>query len=359
MLVVDDAPENLTLMGGIFKGIYRVKVATGGEKALALAHAADPPDLILLDVEMPGMDGYEVCRRLKADDDTRDIPVIFLTGRSSEDDERRGLELGAADYLAKPVNPSIVLARTRNHLALKGLRDAQQRHFAELQREKERLELEQLRTEKLMLNIMPRSIAARLSRGEKNISGAYPDVTILFSDIVGFTSFASRQSATELVRMLNDLFTRFDRRAESLGLEKIKTIGDAWMAAGGLPIPRSDHAELCADMALGMFDDVQAFNRDFGMTLRLRVGLHSGPVVAGVIGYTKFLYDLWGHTVNVASRMESTAPPDHVQVSEATLALLPPERFSGISQGEVDCKGLGMVRTWVIERVEAAKSESL
>jgi len=129
------------------------------------------------------------------------------------------------------------MARVRNHLAFKRLRDLDQRHMVAMHEEKQLLELEQMKTDKLMLNILPRPIAERLKRGEKNISGSYAESTILFSDLVGFTELSSKISATELVKMLNDLFTRFDKRADSLGLEKIKTIGDAYMAAAGIPIP--------------------------------------------------------------------------------------------------------------------------
>ena len=142
------------------------------------------------------------------------------------------------------------------------MRDLDKNHLEMLHQEKQLLEIEQMKTEKLMLNILPRPIADRLKRGEKNISGSYPDVTILFSDLVGFTKMSSKTTATELVKLLNDLFTRFDVRAEALGLEKIKTIGDAYMAVGGLPIPRPDHAALCAEMALGMFDDLKKFNQE-------------------------------------------------------------------------------------------------
>jgi class 3 adenylate cyclase len=198
-----------------------------------------------------------------------------------------------------------------------------------------------------MLNILPRPIAERLKRGEKNISGSYAESTILFSDLVGFTELSSKISATELVKMLNDLFTRFDKRADSLGLEKIKTIGDAYMAAAGIPIPRSDHAELCADMALGMFEDLNNFNKTHGKSVGMRIGLNSGPVVAGVIGFTKFSYDLWGNTVNTASRMESTAPIGQTQVSTSTYELLK-DAFTMQENGLQECKGLGLVKAYLL-----------
>ena len=329
VLVVDDTPTNLSLMSDLLEALYTVKVATGGARALKIARSDTPPDLILLDIMMPEMDGYEVCRQLQADERTRGIPVIFLTARNEASDEQQGLELGAVDYITKPISPPIVLARVKSHLTLKRLRDLDQERLTMLNQEKQLLdqekqllELEQMKTDKLMLNILPKPIAERLKRGEKNISGSYAEATILFSDLVGFTEFSSKISATELVKLLNDLFTRFDKRAENLGLEKIKTIGDSYMAAGGIPIPRSDHAELCAEMALGMFEDLRSFNTAHGKNVGMRIGLNSGPVVAGVIGFTKFSYDLWGNTVNTASRMESTAPIGQTQVSASTHELL-------------------------------------
>ena len=354
VLVVDDTPTNLTLMSDLLEGLYTVKVATGGARALKIARSDTPPDLILLDIMMPEIDGYEVCRQLQADERTRDIPIIFLTARNEASDEQFGLELGAVDYITKPISPPIVLARVKSHLTLKRLRDLDQVRLTMLNQEKQLLnqekqllELEQMKTEKLMLNILPRPIAERLKRGEKNISGSYAEATILFSDLVGFTEFSSKISATELVKMLNDLFTRFDKRADSLGLEKIKTIGDAYMAAAGIPIPRSDHAELCAEMALGMFDDLSDFNKTQGKSVGMRIGLNSGPVVAGVIGFTKFSYDLWGNTVNTASRMESTAPVGQTQVSTSTYELLK-NTFTLQENGLQECKGLGLVKAYLL-----------
>jgi len=217
-------------------------------------------------------------------------------------------------------------------------------HILQLQHEKELLNIEQMKTEKLMLNILPRPIADRLKKGESNISGSYPEVTILFSDLVGFTKMSSQKSAADLVKLLNDLFGRFDKRAEHLGLEKIKTIGDAYMAVGGLPIPRPDHAQIVADMAIGMYEDLAAFNQMHGMELNMRIGMNTGPVVAGVIGYTKFSYDLWGNTVNTASRMESTSEVGRIQMTPATSALLQND-FEIYEREMMECKGLGQILT--------------
>jgi len=350
VLVVDDSPDNVALLTTLLQRHYQVKVSTSGTEALRIAMSHEPPDLILLDVMMPDMDGYEVCRRLREDEATSGIPIIFLTGLMSSADEKRGLELGAMDYLTKPISPPLVLARTRNHLLMKALRDRDHRRMEQLDQEKQLLEIEQLKTERLLLNILPSRIADRLKRGEKDIAANYPDASILFSDITGFTELAARLPATRVVQALNGLFTRFDQRADRLGLEKIKTIGDSWMAAGGLPIPRPDHAELCAEMALGMFEDLRAFNRDERLELQIRIGISTGPVASGVIGYTKFAYDVWGHTVNTASRMESTSEPGRIQLSAPTAEAIK-KSFRVEPHGEVDCKGIGPVSTfWLLGR---------
>jgi class 3 adenylate cyclase len=210
------------------------------------------------------------------------------------------------------------------------------------------LHLESQKSERLMLNILPESIASRLKAGDESISDSYQNATILFSDLVGFTKMSSSKTAEELVFLLNDLFKRFDTRATSLGLEKIKTIGDAYMVAGGLPTNDDTHAIQVTKMALGMYEDLEAFNKEHNMTLGMRIGINSGPVVAGVIGHSKFSYDIWGNTVNTASRMESTCLPGKVQVSPSTY-----EQIKGhfeIQENQlVECKGLGQIMTYFVK----------
>lgn len=210
------------------------------------------------------------------------------------------------------------------------------------------LHLESQKSERLMLNILPESIASRLKAGDESISDSYQNATVLFSDLVGFTKMSSSKTAEELVFLLNDLFKRFDTRATSLGLEKIKTIGDAYMVAGGLPTHDDTHAIQVTKMALGMYEDLDAFNKEHGMELGMRIGINSGPVVAGVIGHSKFSYDLWGNTVNTASRMESTCLPGKVQVSPSTY-----EQIKGhfeIQENQlIECKGLGQIMTYFVK----------
>ncbi len=170
---------------------------------------------------------------------------------------------------------------------------------------------------------------------------------MLFGDIVGFTALSSKTSAAEIVEMLNGLFRRFDQTAGELGIEKIKTIGDCYMAVCGLPSPCADHTERMALMALRMLEATRQYGQEKGLNLQLRIGLNSGPVVAGVIGATKFIYDLWGDTVNLASRMESTGVPGEIQVTRSVYERLK-NNFEFTSRGAVQVKGKGEIETWLL-----------
>jgi guanylate cyclase len=217
------------------------------------------------------------------------------------------------------------------------------------------LRIEQGKAETLLLNVLPRSIADRLKSEPQTIADQYDQATILFADVVDFTPFAQRLSPAQVVGTLDGLFSRFDALAERYGLEKIKTIGDCYMVAAGVPNARPDHAIAVAGMALDMLA-VMRGNDDIGkLGLELRVGINSGPVVAGVIGRKRFLYDLWGDAVNIASRMESQGTPGHIQVTQATHDLLENEFFFE-HRGPVEVKGKGDMDTWYLVGRRAATS---
>ena len=205
-----------------------------------------------------------------------------------------------------------------------------------LERLRDELDIERRRSHDLLRNILPQAIIDRLGAGEPSIADRHEDVAVVFSDLVGFTEISSRLPVATVVSALNGMFSAFDSACDALGVEKIKTIGDAYMAAAGLPGSAGHHVQAAADLALAMRDAVDAA----GEPWRVRIGIHRGPVVAGVIGTTKFVYDLWGDAVNVASRLETSAPPGHIQVSEVVASALG-DAFELEPRGAIELKGKG------------------
>lgn len=326
ILIVDDTPSNIQTLTAVLreKG-YQISIATNGRQALeALTRLR--PDLILLDVMMPEMDGFETCAAIKAAPEWRDIPIIFLTSKTETTDIVRGFELGAVDYVGKPFHPHELLARVNTHLTMDRLR-----------RENERL----------LLNILPASIADRLKSGDEHIADSFAEVTVLFADIVGFTKLSASMTAQSVVELLNDLFTRFDMAVRELQIEKIKTIGDAYMAVSGLPDPCADHIERTMRMAVRLLQITRQLSEERGLPLQLRIGVNTGPVVAGIIGARKFIYDLWGDTVNLASRMESHGVPGAIQVTQPVYEKTR-DQYAFEKRGLIEVKGRGTLETWLL-----------
>lgn len=472
ILIVDDAPANLVLLSRLLthKG-YTVQTATNGAVALTAAEAWQP-DLILLDIRMPEMDGYAICRKLKTNEQTQEIPVIFLSALDEVVDKLKAFAAGGVDYITKPFQLAEVLARIETHLTIRKLRQELQiqnlrlqHEIAERQRAEEKYRsifenclegifqlspegrylnanpalariygydsIEELiatvdtrhnfyvragrreelgvylrlygevsgfesqiyckdgskiwisenvravksadgsllyyegtvqditerkqteaeiryhrrESERLLLSILPQSIAQQLKRRPDTIADSFNHVTVLFADLVNFTAFSTRVSPAELVNLLNQIFTAFDQLAEKFGLEKIKTIGDEYMAAGGLPGLRLNHVEAVADMALAMQQVVQQFKSDLNEPFRLRIGINTGPVVAGVIGKKKFTYDLWGETVNLASRLQTQGIAGQIQVSPAVYQRLQ-RNYELEPRGTLLIRGYGELNTY-------------
>ena len=202
------------------------------------------------------------------------------------------------------------------------------------------------RSEDLLLNILPLPVAERLKQGD-SVVDRFEEVTVLFADIASFTKLSSGMIPRDIVEMLNEIFSAFDWIADRYGVEKIKTIGDAYMVAGGIPEAGPGHARAIADMAVEMRDWMKIYRDENGLDIGLRIGIHSGPVVAGVIGARKFTYDLWGDTVNLASRMESHGVVDEIQISEAVYEKLKDD-YVIESRGEIVVKGKGEMRVWIL-----------
>lgn len=206
---------------------------------------------------------------------------------------------------------------------------------------------EKQKNEKLLLNILPKSIAEELKAHEGTIARDYEEITILFADLVGFTQLSSHQSAQEVVTMLNEIFSMFDNLTDEFGLEKIKTIGDAYMVTSNMNVDKSEAVEAVADFALALHKMMAKYNERTAKNIQIRVGIHSGPAVAGVIGVKKFIYDVWGSTVNIASRMESHSLNNATQVSQTSYELLK-DRFVFDARGEIEIKGMGKMRAFLL-----------
>jgi class 3 adenylate cyclase len=340
ILVVDDMKANRDLLSRrLSRDGHTVGMADGGYSALELLGKSEF-DLVLLDLMMPDINGFEVLRRLKDDPAVRHIPVIMISALDEIDSIVRCIEAGAEDYISKPFDPVLLGARIDASLERKRLRDREQAFTVELQAEKSK-------SDALLLNILPASIVERMRRGEVGIADRFPEATILFSDLVGFTSLAGKSSPGQIIEILNSLFSSFDALAKRLRLEKIKTIGDAYMVAGGLPEEQPDHALAVADMALGMIEAVRQIGAQFGEKLEVRIGIHSGEVVAGIIGQHRFIYDVWGDTVNTASRLESSGVPNRIQISEATYQRIN-DKFLCELRGPIEVKGKGAMLTYFL-----------
>lgn len=375
ILIVDDVDANVRLLERALRGAgYKAVSSTMEPLEVCRLHRENNYDLILLDLQMPRLDGFGVMEGLAEIEAGGYLPVLVVTAQPGH--LLRALQAGAKDFISKPLDLAEVQARVYNmievrllHAELKrraillaaSLRELEESHELirargeEIKGLYETVVAEQKLSERLLLNVLPRAIAERLKGRDDGATGespeiiadSFPDVTILFADIVGFSRYSAGVSPEQLVALLNEIFTDYDNIADFHGLEKIKSIGDAYMAAAGLPVPVADHAARAAHMALDMLSALARFNARTGNSIEIRVGLHSGAAVAGVIGKRKFIYDLWGAAVNTASRMESHGLPGRVHISAATRELLG-ETFLTEERGLIEVKGIGALHTWFL-----------
>jgi len=324
VLVVDDEEQNRTLLRDPLEACgYEVTEAENGMQALQKI-AKHPPDVILLDVMMPKMDGFGVCRRLKTDSKTAHIPILMVTALSDRKERLMGIAVGANDFLNKPVDIQDVTLRVGNAVYAKHLHD--------------QLQVEQEKSEQLLLNILPKPIAERMKKGETNIADSHPDVTVVLADLVGFTTLLAHIGPEQIVQLLNEVFSAFDLLTEKHGLEKIKTIGDAYMVVGGISFPQPDHVQASAELAFDMQKEIERLNQQYNTSVRLRIGICTGPVVAGVIGRGRFAYDLWGETVNLACFLDSTGETGKIQIAESTYERLK-HKYQFEPKHSIDVKG--------------------
>jgi CheY-like chemotaxis protein len=337
ILVVEDSPINQRQLQHLLSTQgYTVSVANHGKDALAMVEH-QRPDLLLLDVVMPEMDGLALCRLLKADPATRDIPVIFISSLDNTADKLSGFAAGGVDYITKPFHPAEVVARVSTHLHLRML----QRQLAENNRQ---LALEKQKSEALLLNVLPARVAQELMERGSCTPQYFPEVSVGFVDIVHFTATAALLPPERLISELNTLFTAFDRIVEANHCERMKTIGDAYLFVAGIPEPRADHGRNAARVSLEMIDYLKQRNLSGEQQWQVRIGLHSGPVVGGVVGTKKYLYDIFGDTVNIAARLQDLSEPMRINVSSAFCQGLGREFVFSEAQ-DVQMKGKGLQHT--------------
>lgn len=338
VLIVDDTPTNVGVISGLLKDTYKTKVATNGEKALAIANGPETPDLILLDVMMPGVDGYEVCRRLKANPATAEIPVIFLTAKTDAIDEEKGFEVGAVDYIHKPFSAPIVLARVKTQLALQNaLSEAREaRHQAD----------------ELLHALLPRKAAEEIRDFGTVIPKRHDNVAVLFCDVTNFTAYCDVNEPEVVVSRLDALFVIFERITAQRGLEKIKTIGDGFMAAAGLLQEIEDPVGSAVRCGLEMASTL--IDADLGW--EVRVGVNAGPVVAGIVGQERYQFDIWGDTVNVAARMLEKSKPGTVAVTADVWDQVA-SHFEAEKLGELEVKGKGVVPIYSLNAEQVLRNK--
>jgi len=345
ILIVDDTPANIAAALAILKDQYRTRVATSGAKALEHAGAADKPDLILLDVTMPDMDGYEVCGRLKADPETASIPVVFLTARTEAEDEAKGFELGAVDYIHKPFNPTVVRARVHTHLLLRDtLKQIEERNAA--LDEKTRM-LESLSV-KLSKYLSPQ-VYASIFTGSRDVELATERkrLTVFFSDIKDFTATTADMQPEDLTAMLNRYFTAMSKIALAHGAHIDKFVGDAMLMFFGDPETRGveEDARACVRMAVAMQRQMVELQQEwrasgFEQPFEMRVGINTGYCNVGNFGSDDRMdYTIIGAEVNLAARIEAAADPGGILISYPTWALVR-DIVRAEERGSIAAKGI-------------------
>jgi len=356
ILIVDDLPANILLLERMLGGAgYESITSTLDPHAVQELHKENGYDLIVLDLQMPGMDGFQVMEGLKDHEKDGYLPVLVITAQP--DHKLRALRAGAKDFISKPFDVAEVLTRVHNMLEVRLLHVEIRRKNEELKKLFDQVVAERKVSERLALHVPPDSIAARLQARPDVTADSFADVTVLIADIVGFAELTPAVSPERLALLLDEIFTSFDGHAKGRGLKKIKTLGNSYMAAAGVPVPSRDHAVRAAHMALDMVDALDRFNERGGHSLQVRIGIATGAVVAGVIGKRLYLYDVWGDAVNIASRMESHGVAGRVQVSESTRRLLG-EPFLLEERGALAVQGQGEVRTWFLSGRDGAVEPS-
>jgi class 3 adenylate cyclase len=340
-LIVDDIPTNLRILYDYLAQFdFEIFSAKSGEKVLKMITQIKP-DIILLDVMMPGIDGFETCRRLKENEETREIPVIFMTALSDTKSKVKGFEVGGVDYITKLLQQEEVLARVNTHLTI---RDQQKK----LEAQKEELRQLNASKDRLLLNILPSKIVEYLKTNGKTEPETFENVSVFFSDFVGFTKISSNLDSKRVIDELSDIFTNFDEIMDKNQCERIKTIGDAYLAVCGMPELNPNHAKNLIKAAIKIIDYLKVRNQKSEFKWLPRIGIHSGKVVGGIVGIKKYIYDVFGDIINTASRMESYSETMKINVSETTYQLVKND-FRFVERETLLVKGKGEMKMYFVK----------
>jgi adenylate cyclase len=347
VLIVDDQEANVLLLQRVLAGAGYTSIAsTTDPLQVCELHRQNNYDLILLDLQMPRMDGFQVIAGLTEIEKDGYLPVLVITAQPEH--KLRALKAGAKDFITKPFDVVEIQARVHNLLEVRLLHRQSRELYAQVAAEHKV-------SEGLLSNMLPQAIADRLKLKPGVIADSFPEATILFAGLHDFPRLTESMAAEDVVRLLNEIYSGFDALIEKLGLEKIKTIGDAYLVAAGVPVARPDHAEAIAEAALALQQEIVRHEAPDGETFSLRMGINTGPVVAGVIGKTRLSYDVWGETVNTAWHMEIYGAPGSIQVNETTHARLV-NRYHFEERGEFCVKDKGQLKTYFLKGRKPLKS---
>jgi class 3 adenylate cyclase/CheY-like chemotaxis protein len=349
ILVVDDNETNRDMLSRrLEREGYQLEVAADGAECLRRLEE-ERFDLILLDIIMPGLDGFEVLKCIRANAAWSETAVIMISALDQIESVVRCIEMGAEDYLPKPFDPVLLRARIGAILERKRLRDEDRHRAVQMESALREAELQKAAAEKMLRNILPLKVASELRERGTVEPMYFEDVTIGFTDFVGFTLSTERLAAEELVGLLHEYFTAFDRIIARHGLEKMKTIGDSYMFVSGLPERQPSHPVDAVLAALEMVETVRNMARPEALIdWKIRIGLHTGPVIAGVVGIHKFAFDIWGDSVNFASRMESSGEANRLNISERTYSRVK-DFFRCTPRGKIHTKDGRDVEMYFVE----------
>jgi len=343
VLIVDDDQMYLHTINHIITNIdsnIETEIATNALEAEKKAER-NPPDLIIIDWEMPAVSGIDFIKKIQDNPDLFDIPAIVCTGRMTDSENlKTAFDAGAVDFIRKPIDKIELISRVNSMIRLS-------ESYQTIKKQREELMIEKEKTDKLLFNIFPRKIALKLKENGKTEPEVFDNISIFFSDMVGFTEKSAKFEPKKIIEELNDIFTGFDEIMEKNNCERIKTVGDAYLAVCGMPEKNPDHAINILNAAQEVVQFMLNRNTNHSIKWELRIGIHTGRVVGGIVGTKKYIYDIFGDSINIASRLESSAEHMRILVSETTYNLAKND-FNFETPFLVDIKGRGKLKAYLL-----------